>query len=189
MQTTRTTRSMTRKATMLLTAALCLLTIALDAAPTKDKHGYYVTGYATRVKKIVFANFKVYAISHHMKEFPATKSRQAVIDADVDKKIVMKMLRSVEGEKLSSAVVDAFRLNGYTDMGKVNTFLSVVKGEAKEGSYIIIWYDAAKKTTYISYGGRRSSVAGIDFMKGLWSCWFGKIDQPSVPNGLMSRIP
>ena len=174
---------------ILLAVGLLAVADALGAAPKKDSSGYYVTGYATRVKKIVFAKFKVYSISHHMKEFPATKSRQAVIDADVDKKIVMKMLRSVEGAKLSGAVSDAFRLNGYTNMGKINSFLSVVKGEAKEGSYIVIWYTAANKTTHISYGGRSSSVAGIDFMKGLWSCWFGKIDQPSVPNGLISRIP
>ncbi len=173
--------------TFLLSAVL-LFPGLIAAAPQADAKGYYYTGSAVRVRKLGPFAVKVYWIGHKMKALPA-RSARAVIDADVDKMITMKMLRTVDGAKLKSAVVDAFRLNGYSNMGNINTLLSVVSGEAKEGSYIYIWYTASSKTTALNYGGRVARVAGVDFMKALWSCWFGKIDQASVPGGLISQIP
>jgi hypothetical protein len=38
-------------------------------------------------------------------------------------------------------------------------------------------------------GQGAASVDGVDFMKAVWSIWFGKIDQPSLGDQLISRIP
>ena len=168
---------------------LALSVTALLAAPKKDGQGYFSTGYGIRYKKIAFVNVKVYAISHKMKELSA-KSARAVIDADTDKKMTLKMLRTVGADKMVDAVRDAFKLNGYTNTGNINRFLSVVSGgDVKEGAYVVISYNSANKTTSIYYNNKSSSVSGIDFMKATWSCWFGKIDQPSLPRGLISQIP
>jgi hypothetical protein len=36
--------------------------------------------------------------------------------------------------------------------------------------------------------GTSATVAGQDFMKAVWSIWFGKIDQPSMGDQLISLL-
>jgi len=49
---------------------------------------WVTTGSGTRVKKIAFVSVNVYSITHQMKNPPATKSAQAIIDADVEKNLL-----------------------------------------------------------------------------------------------------
>jgi hypothetical protein len=126
-----------------------------------------------------------------MKELPPAKSKQAVVDADVGKRITWKMLRDVDHEKIVNALREAYAMNGYGDGGKINQALSVFKSELKEGTYVTIVYDAANKTTTFSVlggAGGSTSVAGADFMKATWSIWFGKIDQPSLGDSMISKL-
>src|SRR5438309_265685 len=82
---------------------LALFALTLFAAPAsaadRDHDGYFHTGEGIRYKKVAFINVKVYEIDHYMKDLPPQKSKQAVIDANVDKKFSWKMLRSVDAEK------------------------------------------------------------------------------------------
>jgi hypothetical protein len=168
-------------------AALTAVLLAVTGAFADD---YTLTGTAIRVKTIAFVDIKVYEISHYMKSPPSPKSKQAVIDADVDKKFVWKMLRDVDKEKIQNALKDAFAMNGYTDGGKISAFMSAFSGDLKENANVTISYDSAKKETTAKVGGGGSAtVAGADFMKAVWSIWFGKIDQPSLGDQLISKIP
>jgi hypothetical protein len=158
---------------------------ALD--PAKD--GYFHTGDGTRIKKVAFINVKVYAIHHAMKQLPAQKSKQAVIEIDCDKRISFKMLRDVDAEKLQGALRDGYAMNGYGDAAKISAFVGAMSKELKEGSWVTINYSAATKTTSISVQGAGSaSVAGEDFMRATWSLWFGKIDQPALSDAMISKI-
>src|SRR5262245_27884736 len=82
------------------------------------------TGSSTRKKKIGFINVSVYEIVHHMKELPAKKSKEAVIEAETDKKFTWTMLRDVEQEKIQKALEEAFDNNGYKDAQKIKAFLA-----------------------------------------------------------------
>ncbi len=164
--------------------------LLLTLAPSAFAEGMIHTGDAVRVKSFGFISVNVYAIRHDMKEKPATKSKQAVIDADVDKKFTCQMLRGVTQSQIQGALRDAFKLNGYTDSGKIEQFVSAFnQAEVKEKTVWVITYNAANKTTslWVKDAGS-TSVAGADFMKAVWSIWFGKIDQKEMGNQLISKL-
>jgi hypothetical protein len=150
---------------------------------------WQLTGTGTRVKTVVFVDVNVYKISHFMKELPQGKSKKAVIEADVDKKFQWTMLRDVDHEKVVATLKDAFAMNGYTDSGKISKFVGAFSSELKEKSQVSIVYDAAKKATTVTVaGGGTATVEGADFMKAVWSIWFGKIDQPKLGDALISKL-
>ncbi|MRG98378.1 chalcone isomerase family protein [Polyangium spumosum] len=147
-----------------------------------------LTGSGTRVKTVVFVDVNVYSISHFVKG-AVEKSKRAVIDADIDKKFVWTMKRDVDHEKVVTTLRDAFAMNGYTDKGKIDKFVRAFSAELKENAKISIVYDSTKKATTVSVGGGGSAtVEGVDFMKGVWSIWFGKIDQPKLGDALISKL-
>lgn len=150
---------------------------------------FVTTGSGVRVKKIAFVSVNVYNITHQMKNPPASKNAQAIIDADVDKRFTLKLLRNVDAEKIANAIKEAFDRNGYTNKANIDTFSSVLTGDIKEGETVTISYNSATKTTSCSFAGKTSNVSGIDFMKATWSIWFGKIDQPNLTQDLMSKLP
>ncbi len=184
---------MNRKAkfSFFLVALAALLTVASAAfGLERGGNGWYQTGSGVRVKSIAFISVKVYAISHEMKELPASKSKQAVIDADVDKRFTWQLLRDLPCEKIKGAMRDAFALNGYADGGKIAQYTAACnKEEIPEKAGISISYNAqTKKTTIWIQGAGSATIDGVDFMKAVWSCWFGKIDQPSLGDQLIARL-
>jgi hypothetical protein len=168
-------------------AAVALMTVPA-AALERDRDGFFHTGDAVRVKKIAFIPVKVYSIEHYMKDLPSTKSKQAVIDAKVDKRFSWKMLRTVEAEKIRHALREAYSLNGYGDTGKIASFINALGQELKQGDSVTIQYDAARKATTLTSPAGTATVAGDDFMKATWSIWFGKIDQPGLGDSLIDRF-
>ena len=175
---------------LFLPVVLALATVVSGAfALDRSPNGYFHTGDAVRVKKVVFANFDVYAIGHEMKELPPQKSKQAVIDMDVNKRFIWVMKRDVDSEKIRNALSEAYAMNGYGDQAKIGQFLGVFKGDLHEKQWVTITYDADKKATTLSVqNGGTATVAGVDFMKATWRIWFGKIDQPAIGDALISRI-
>ncbi|HVH45568.1 MAG TPA: chalcone isomerase family protein [Labilithrix sp.] len=148
------------------------------------------TGDSVRVKSVGPFTAKVYAIRHEMKERPAQKSKQAVIEADVDKKFTWTMLRDVESSKIQKALREAFALNGFGDQGRIGQFVGAFnKDEVKEKSSVVISYSVATKTTTIwVQNGASATIPGNDFMKAVWSIWLGKIDQPAMGDQLIARL-
>ena len=171
----------------LFTLVLALV-LMLGGAAFADAMIY--TGEAVRTKSVGPFTAKVYSIRHDMKEKPATKSKQAVIDADVDKKFTWRMLRDVDSSKIQKALSEALALNGFNDAGRTAQFVGAFnKEEVKENSAVVISYSADKKAVSIwVQGGGGATIAGQDFMKAVWSIWLGKIDQPSMGDQLISKL-
>src|SRR5580658_10355235 len=180
------------KRTLLVFAALLLALFASAPARALDKgaDGYYHTGDGIRVKTIAFVNFKVYAIGHDMKDLPPAKSKQAVIDMDTGKRFTWRMMRDVEASKIQNAIKEAFTMNGFSDAGRIGQFVGAFTGDLKEGQFVTITYDSDAKATTIRVlgGGGSATIPGADFMKATWSIWFGKNDQPSLGDALISKI-
>ncbi|HEY8075716.1 MAG TPA: chalcone isomerase family protein [Labilithrix sp.] len=166
--------------------AVAVLTFALSALAD----GWIHTGDAVRTKSVGPFTAKVYAIRHDMKEKPESKSKQAVIEANVDKKFTWRMLRDVDSDKIKKAMREAFALNGFGDGGRIDQFTSAFnKDEVKENSTVVISYSADKKATTIwVQNGGSATIAGDDFMRAVWSIWFGRIDQPSMGDQLISLL-
>lgn len=149
-----------------------------------------LTGSGTRVKTVVFVDVNVYDISHYMKQLPPAKSKQAVIDMETGKKFVWTMRRDLPQEKVVKAIKDAFAMNGYADQAKIAKYVGAFSTELKEKSHVNIIYDAdAKAVTVKVDGGGTATIDGVDFMKAVWSIWFGKIDQPKLGDQLISKLP
>jgi hypothetical protein len=180
------------KRTLLVLATLLLALFASAPARALDKgaDGYYHTGDGIRVKTIAFVNFKVYAIGHDMKDLPPAKSKQAVIDMDTGKRFTWRMLRDVDASKIQNAIKEAFAMNGFSDAGRIGQFVGAFTGDLKEGQFVTITYDPGAKATTIRVlgGGGSATIPGVDFMKATWSIWFGKIDQPSLGDALISKL-
>src|SRR4051794_27065346 len=173
--------------TLFALAAVALMALPASALE-RDRDGYFHTGDGIRYKKVAFIHVKVYAIDHYMKDLPAQKSKQAVIDADVDKRISWKMLRSVDAEKIKNALREAYAKNGYGDAGKIGSFVDALTKELREGDAVTIKYDALKKATTITSPAGSATVPGEEFMKATWSIWFGKIDQKDLGDSLLNRF-
>jgi hypothetical protein len=171
---------------------LAIFALGLFALPAsaleRDRDGYYHTGDGVRVKKVAFIKVKVYSIDHYMKDLPQQKSKQAVIDADVDKRFSWKMLRTVDADKIRNALKEGYAKNGYSDGGKIDSFIASIAKELKEGDAVTISYDHAKKTTTITTPGGSATVPGEAFMKATWSLWFGNIDQPQLGDSLLNKF-
>jgi hypothetical protein len=166
-------------------AALSAESFALE----RGKDGFYHTGFGVRQKSIAFVDVDVYEIHHYTKELPPKRSKQAVIELDVDKKLEWRMLRDVEAEKMRDALKSGYEMNGFSDKAKIAKFTETFKKEMTEGSKVTISYDAAKKATTISVqNGSTATIEGVDFMKATWSVWFGKIDQTSLGDQMIKAL-
>jgi len=100
---------------LMFVALASLMLVNSAFAIERGKDGYVHTGDGVRVKWIAFVKLKTYAIGHDMRELPAAKSKQAVIDADVDKRISWRMLRDAGGDRLQGILRDSFAKNNYGD--------------------------------------------------------------------------
>ncbi|WP_437674899.1 chalcone isomerase family protein [Sorangium sp. So ce131] len=165
-------------------AAIFLAVASLFALPSDT-----LTGSSVRVRAVGPITVEVYRISHYMEQLPATKSKQAVVDMDTQKRFVLTMLRDVDRESIVKALRDAYAANGYVDEAKVGRFMAAFKGDLAKGTEVTITYDPAAKTTTITAGGASATVGGVDFMKATWRIWFGKIDQPRLGDELIAKLP
>lgn len=174
---------------LLTMVAAALLTFLVPTSASAQA-GWVHTGDAVRTKSVGPFTAKVYSIRHDMKEKPPTKSKQAIVDADVDKKFTWRMLRDVDSKKIQKALQDAFAMNGYGDGGKIGQFVGAFnKDEVKEDSAVVITYSAANKSTTIWVQNMGSAtIAGPEFMHAVWNIWFGKIDQPSMGDQLIAKL-
>lgn len=170
-------------------SALLALTLTLFATSAFALDANFIkTGEGIRYKRVIGINIKVYDIVSSVKQAPPSKSKEAMIALDADKKLEWKMLRSVGAEKIRDALREAYEKNNYTDKAKIEALLAPISSELKDGATVTIAYDAASKTTTLSTGGKTASVAGVPFMKATWSIWFGNIDQPSLSEDLLKDL-
>ncbi len=174
------------RSTTFFAILLAIVCFAFGASADSMIH----TGDAVRTKSVGPFSAKVYAIRHDMKDKPATKSKQAVIEADVDKKFTWRMLRDVDSSKIKKALTEALQMNGWNDAGRSASFTGAFnKEEVKEDSAVVISYSASAKTVTIwVQNGGSATVPGADFMKAVWSIWLGKIDQPSMGDQLIAKL-
>lgn len=169
--------------------AALLLATRSSLALERANDGWFHTGSGVRVKKVVFVEIRAYVIGHAMKALPATKSKQAVIDLDTDKRFTYRMLRDVGADRMKKMFRDAFAENGYADAGAIASFVSAFRADLKEGDATTILYDSAKKaTTITTASGGLATIAGLAFMRATWSLWFGKLDQPALGDQLISKL-
>lgn len=167
-----------------------LLALALSApalAQTMIK-----TGEGIRQKKVAFLTFDVYKITSFVKEAPVAKTRDGLLEANVDKKFELVFQRDVEAHKITESLLKAYKTCDYNDQEKINKMLSVFKADFKKKDKITISYTAADtKTTMTSADGASLAVDGPEIMKATWCIWLGKglkDEQPKLGDELVKEL-
>jgi hypothetical protein len=170
------------------TVALSLASrFAVAAQPGPD--GYYRTGSGVQTANHWPITLEVFAIWHECRQLPPTKTRQAVIDLDADKRFTLRMLRDVDADKLRGGLQEGYRRNGYADEARIARFLSALTGTLPNGKALWITYDpSAKQTRLVVDGGGAATVDGVDFMKATWSIWLGKSKPSDLGDALIREL-
>jgi len=172
---------------LLLVGVAVLTRDARASSPSPD--GYYRTGEAIQTANHWPFTIEVFAIWHDTKQLPAVKTRQAMIDLDVDKRFSLRMMRDVDADKLWGGLRDGFRRNGYDDSVRIDRFLSALSGTLPKGKAVWITYDSQAKVTHIVVdGGASATIDGVPFMKAAWSLWFGKSKPSDMGDALLSQL-
>lgn len=157
--------------------------------PGADQDAWIQTGQGVREKSLSLVHVQAYAISHWVRVRPPTPGRLIMIDLEADKKFILKMLRDVGASRMKEMFRDAFELNGCRDTAQIDAFLVALTRNLVKGDQITIAYIAKTQTTVISLrNGGSATLHGRDFMRATWSIWFGKTDQPSLGEALISRL-
>jgi hypothetical protein len=157
--------------------------------PGADQDAWIKTGQGIREKSLALVHIQAFTISHWVRVRPTAPSRSIMIDLDSDKKFVLRMLRDVGANRMKEMFRDAFTLNGYRDASLIDAFLAALTRDLVKGDQITIAYTARAQTTLISLqDGGSATLHGRDFMRATWRIWYGKTDQPTLGEALISNL-
>jgi hypothetical protein len=177
---------MTRSRFLLLLVGSLVLSFAPSASATDA----IITGSATRIKTVFVVTKSLYTITSSIATAPSAKSPQAMIDADVNKTLDwLTIYDGLPSGKVQDALKDGFHKNGFNDEGRIKQFTGAFSADLAANSRVTIHYDATAKATTVTTPSGSATIAGADFMKGVWSIWFGNIDQPGFGNQLVAKLP
>jgi hypothetical protein len=167
-------------------AAIALLPFDARASPTAD--GWVRTGEAVQTANHWPFTMDVFAIWHEVKELPATRSRQSMIDLLGDKRFALRMLRDVDADRLRAGLREGYRRNGFDDGARIDRLLAPLSGTLPKDRVVWIAYDGpAARTRLVVEGGATATVDGVDFMRATWSIWFGKSKPADLGDALAGR--
>jgi hypothetical protein len=117
--------------------------------------------------------FSVYVIGLYLPR-PARTPREA-LDGDGPKRIVLHLLRALDGPEIADAIADGFARNSKPAMPQLRERLTRFEGmfpSVKAGETIDLTV-AGGKTTVAVQGTERGSIDGADFGRALLAVWLG----------------
>ncbi len=175
-----------------MTGALLLLLIAIPltalAITEPDTETFYedamtvngtdmvVTGVALREK--TFMKVDVYTIVSYVKKGVSLGEDKAtdLLNLEEPKMLQMDLTRGFSNEKLKKAFSEVIEEN-YEDMSAfqsdMDTFLGYFTADAEDGDKLVFGYCPAEGLTTFLNGKEMGVITNVDFMKALWTVWFG----------------
>ncbi len=132
-----------------------------------------IVGVGLRSKWMV----KVYAMAVYQKT--PTKNAGHLIRGDEPKFIWIKMLRTIDGDKMRDAIDEGLENNTSESTRKsiaaaVDKLKRSFPNEIPKGANIGFWYVPGRGTVLQMGDVDKARMAGKTFMTALWSIWFGK---------------
>jgi hypothetical protein len=150
--------------------------------------GFVRTGEGIKSLRIGTLDVRVYVVRHDMRQLPAVRSRKALIEADVDKRFTLRLLRDMEAHHLQETLRDALLQNGSDDPVRIRAFLAGLSRDVKAGTHVVVSYDARTRTTSLAVDGVvGSTVESFRFMTEVWSVWLGKGEAAALAEALVGR--
>ena len=135
-----------------------------------------VTGVALREK--TFLKVDVYTIVSYVKKgaFLGEDKAAGILNLEEPKMLQMDLTRGFSNKKLKNAFSEVIEDN-YDDMSAfqsdMDTFLAYFTADAEEGDQIIFGYCPAEGLTTKLNGKELGVIDNVEFMKALWTVWFG----------------
>jgi len=135
-----------------------------------------VTGVALREK--TFLKVDVYTIVSYVKKgaFLGEDKAAGLLNLEEPKMLQMDLTRGFSNKKLKNAFSEVIEEN-YEDMSAfqsdMDIFLAYFTADAEEGDKIIFGFCPAEGLTTSLNGKELGVIKNVEFMKALWTVWFG----------------
>ena len=149
---------------------------------------YTLVGSGVALREKTFLKVDVYVIASYVcskATFGKDKAAE-VKDLDGNKRLVMDLTRGFSAEKLKNAFAEVIEKN-YDDMSAfqsdMDLFLAYFTKDAEDGDNIVFDYQPQVGLTTILNGENKGVIQNFEFVKALWTVWFG--DKPA--NGGMKK--
>lgn len=147
-----------------------------DDAITFNGTDMVVTGVALREK--TFLKVDVYTIVSYVKKGAVLGEDKAadLLNLEEPKMLQMDLTRGFSNKKLKNAFSEVIEDN-YKDMSAfqsdMDLFLAYFTADAEDGDKIIFGFCPAEGLTTSLNGTELGVIANVEFMKALWTVWFG----------------
>jgi len=148
-----------------------------DDAITFNGIDMVVTGVALREK--TFLKVDVYTIVSYVKKGASLGEDKAagLLNLEEPKMLQMDLTRGFSNSKLKNAFSDVIEDN-YEDLSAfqsdMDTFLAYFTADAEEGDKLVFAYCPAEGLTTSLNGTELGVITNAEFMKALWTVWFGE---------------
>ena len=162
-------------AAALVLAALPLLAASVDGVKipdtvTVDGKALKLNGAGVRKKMII----RVYVLGLYLEN--PSKDATAIISSNETKSMQLKMLRAVDGAKISGAIVEGFENNSKDALPQLKPRLDQLAKlipDVKQGDEIDLTFVPDKGTQVAVRGTSTGTIEGRDFADALFSVWLG----------------
>jgi hypothetical protein len=138
------------------------------------------TGVALREKTILKVDVYViasYVCSKAKFEGDENAKAAALLGLDGNKRLIMDLTRGFSAEKLKGAFSEVIEKN-YDDMSAfqddMDGFLAYFTKDAEEGDNLVFDYQPQVGLTTILNGETKGVINNFEFVKALWTVWFGE---------------
>ncbi len=126
--------------------------------------------------------FKIYVGGLYM-EHPAHKPKRVIGDLGIKRVVMHFLYKEVSAKKMREAWTDDFKANlderFNTLKPKIDTFNGFFTKPIRRGDEVWVTYLPGKGTQVIIGGKEAGIIPGIDFMKAVFSVWFGEMPADS----------
>ena len=120
--------------------------------------------------------FKVYVAALYTET--ANKDGNAVVNADMVKRVRMSMLRDLKRDDIANAIREGFEKNAKGQMPqlkeRLDKFIAQMPDAVNKGEVLEITYVPGSGTIVTSKSGDAAKIEGKDFADALFSVWLGK---------------
>ncbi len=126
--------------------------------------------------------FKIYVGGLYM-EHPSHKPKEVITDPGIKRVVMHFLYKEVSAEKMRGAWMEGFKDNlgdNLTSMKKkIDQFNALFTEAVRKGDEVWVTYLPDKGTQVIVKGKEKGIIPGKDFMKAVFSIWFGEIPADS----------
>lgn len=134
-------------------------------------------------KKVIIFTFKVYVAGLYLEK--KSKDAQQILNSKQVKRLEMKFMRDVDGEKISDAYIQGLKKNG-VDVSKFPNEVKLLTSkitDIEEGQ--IITFDFFPNKIDINHGKVNFQITNKEFIPHVLKLWLGEAPNPDLKNGIL----